>query len=416
MSSRGTLAFLSVLAVAGCGALVWGGYNAWQKERTAASTQTETERFRPELRVQVAERQAGPVKVKLPGQTRPIQQASLYARATGYVAERRVDIGSRVRKGDLLARISAPDLDQQLLQAKAQIGQYEASIRQAKATTEQARANRELAKVTQARTAKLAEKGYQTQQNLDNSDASVQTQTANVEAGEAAEGVARANLEAQQATVRRLTELAGFKDIVAPFDGVVTTRGIEVGDHVTADQSGASARPLFTVAQDTVLRVQTYVPQGVAAGIRAGIPAEVTVPELPGRTFSGTVARDASALNESTRTLLVEVDVPNAEAELRAGLYAMVGFAIPRAGPSVTVPAEALVFDSDGLRVATVGDGDKVRMRKVSIARDFGARVELRDGLDGGERVALSPPADLADGQSVAVKANAGEDKMASRS
>lgn len=416
MSSRGTLAFLSVIALAGCGALGWGGYNAWQREQTAAATQTETERFRPELRVQVAERQADPVKVKLPGQSRPIQQASLYARATGYVAERRVDIGSRVRKGDLLARISAPDLDQQLLQAKAQIGQYEAAIRQARATTEQARANRELAKVTQVRTAKLAEKGYQTQQNLDNSDAGLQTQTANVEAGEAAEAVAQANLEAQRATVRRLTELAGFKDIVAPFDGVVTMRGIEVGDHVTADQSGSSTRPLFTVAQDTLLRVQTYVPQAVAAGIRAGIVAEVTVPEMPGKTFPGTVARDASALNESTRTLLVEVDVPNADAELRAGLYALVAFAIPRAVPSVTVPAEALIFDSDGLRVATVGDGDKVRMRKVSIARDFGARVELRDGLDGGERVALSPPADLADGQPVTVRTDGGDEKMASRS
>jgi RND family efflux transporter MFP subunit len=185
---------------------------------------------------------------------------------------------------------------------------------------------------------------------------------------------------------------------------VVTARNVDNGDLVKADDSSGGT-PLFALQRDDVVRVQVNVPQSGAVGLQDGLPAKVRVPELPGRTFEGKVARNSVALDSASRMMLAEVDVPNPDGALRSGLYVNVEFGIPRPVPTVVVPAEALLFNADGLRVATVDDAGRVHLRSVTIYRDYGTTIELRDGLQGGERVAITPPADIAEGQQVKVVA-----------
>jgi HlyD family secretion protein len=383
-------------------ALGLGAYLHWRTFADAAETQQEQANFVPQVRTAPAQRVDGPVELTLPGQTEAFDVANLYPRATGYVAERRVDIGSHVKEGDLLLRIAAPDLDQQLAQAQAQLGQNQAAVLQAQAQVQSAEANTKLANVTKYRETTLAGQGWETRQNADNATANFSVQTAGIANAEAGVAVALANLKAQQATVDRLTALTAFEQVTAPFDGVITARNVDKGDLLIQDNSSTGV-PMFSIARDDVLRVAVYVPQSSAIGIRDGVEAQVAVPELPGRVFKGRVARSAVALQAASRSMLTEVDVANPEGTLRPGLFVNVAFSIPRQMPGIVVPDAALVFNASGLRVATVDADSRVRFQKVTIYRDFGTTAELRDGLQGGENLVLSPPVDLAEGGKVQV-------------
>ncbi len=393
------------LAIAGLvvvGLLGWGAWGHYRQASRAAQTQRETQAFVPTVQVSVAKREDGPVPFTIPGTVSAFDQATIYARATGYIAERRVDIGSRVKQGDLLLRISAPDLDQQLAQANAQLVQAQANVAQANASLTQAQSTTNLANVTNGRTSSLAQLGWETRQNADNTRLGLAGSQASQTGAQAAVKVAQANLAAQYATVQRLVELTGYERVVAPFDGVITSRSVDTGDLVSADSSG-SGNLLFTLARDSIVRVQINVPQSGAIGIHDGLPAKVLVPELPGRVFTGTVNRSAVALVQASRTMQSEIDVTNADGMLRPGLYVTVQIDIPRTAPGVTVPAEALIFNAQGLHVAVVGDDGIVHMRAVAVYRDFGTSLELRDGLNGGEQVILNPPVSLDDGSKVQV-------------
>jgi RND family efflux transporter MFP subunit len=210
--------------------------------------------------------------------------------------------------------------------------------------------------------------------------------------------VALANVQAQQAAVRRLEQLTGFERIVAPFNGVITARLVDVGSLVAADAT--SGFPLFSIDRTDVLRVQIYVPQDAFFGLKDGDAAEVTVPELPGRVFRGTVARNASSLQQQTRTVLAEVDVDNADGTLTAGLYGVVHLQEPRTLPVMLVPSQAVIFDKDGLSVAVFED-DTARVRHVDLAADDGAQIEVRAGLKRGDLLILNPPVGLTDGMKV---------------
>jgi HlyD family secretion protein len=376
-------------------ALLWGIYGHWHSYATARETQRHTSEFVPTVRTADAQREDGPQKLSLPGETQAFDSASLYARATGYIAERKADIGSRVKKGDLLMRISAPDLDAQLLQAQAQLAQ-------AKAQLVQSRANLGLAQTTDKRTTTLAGQGYASRQDADNS-------TANVAVNQASIQVGQANVEAQNATVQRLKELISYERVTAPFDGVVTGRSIDVGDLVNADQGSGTA--LFTLAADDVLRVSVQVPQSAALALKDGLDAEIRVPEIPDRAFKGKVARSSVALNTGARTMLVQVDVPNDDHALRAGLYVTIVFDIPRQQPGVMIPDQALIFDSSGQHVAVMQQDGTVKMQPVTIYRDMGTTAELQSGLQGGEKLVLSPPATLADGAKVNVAQDQDKDQ-----
>lgn len=392
------LLFIGVGAVL-LAALAWGAWTQYQTRQRAAETQQQEVDFKPAVRTATARREDGPVKLTLPGTTLAFDQASLYSRATGYIAERKVDIGSRVRKGDLLLRIAAPDLDAQLLQAEAQLAQTLAAVVQANAQVDSARFNLSLATKTNSRTSTLANQGWETRQNADNTQTTLSTNNTNLEAAQAGVKVAEANRQAQLAAVQRLQRLTEYERVAAPFDGVITARNVDTGDLVTAD--AGTGTPALTIQRDDIIRVQAYVPQSGASGIAVGVPVRVQVPELPNRAFDGTVTRSATALDPASRTLLVQADVPNPDGALHPGSFVNVAFDIPRTHPAVVVPAEAVLFDAEGLRVAVIGDDDTAHMAQVMIARDFGTSVELSTGLSGGERVALQPPTNLRDGQAV---------------
>jgi HlyD family secretion protein len=378
-----------------------GGYLHWRTFAQAAETQKEQEDFVPRVSTVTAQKVDSPVELTLPGQTEAFDVANLYPRATGYVAERRVDIGSHVQAGDLLLRIEAPDLDQQLAQAQAQLGQNQAAVLQAQAQVQSAQANTKLANLTKFRETTLAGQGWETKQNADNATANFSVQTAGIANAEAGVAVAFANLKAQQATVDRLQALTAFEQVKAPFEGVITARNVDKGDLLTQDSSGGA--PMFSIARDDVLRVAVYVPQSSAIGIQNGVEAQVTVPEMPSRIFKGRIARSSVALQAASRSMLTEVDVPNPEGVLRPGLFVNVAFSIARQAPVIVVPDAALVFNASGLQVATVDSDSTIRFQKVTIYRDFGTSAELRDGLQGGESLVLSPPTELADGDKVRV-------------
>jgi RND family efflux transporter MFP subunit len=338
----------------------------------------------PNVLTMTAKEDKGPRTIELPGNMAAFDNATLFARATGYISVRNVDIGSKVHKGDVLALIAAPDLDQQLDQAKAQLVQLQAAV-------EQAQANADLGRVTNARTSRLVAQGWNSQQQGDQDRLQFASQTA-------ALAVARANVVAQQAVVNRLVQLTGFEQITAPFDGVITSRFIDVGSLVTADV--ASGTPLFSIARTDVLRVQVYVPQTDYFGIKDGDRATVTVPELPDRVFEGKVARNARALAAGTRTLLTEVDVDNKDGTLTAGLYGIVHLQVRRPNPVVLIPSQAVIFNKDGLSAAVISNG-KVELRKLELESDNGSNVEVRTGLKPGDRVILSPPTNVTDGMRV---------------
>jgi RND family efflux transporter MFP subunit len=253
---------------------------------------------------------------------------------------------------------------------------------------EQAHANRNLAQVTWDRDKGLVEKGWVTPQQGD-----VDRFTLN--AREAALGVAQANVAAQQAQLNVLYQQKAYQRVVAPFEGVVTQRNVDVGDLLHADTTTGTF--MFTIMQSNVIRAQVYVPQDSAFGLGPGVEAVVRVPEIPDRTFPGTVTRIADALQPGTRTLLTEVDIPNPDGALTAGVYCTIELHILRKTPSLLVPADAIIFNRDGLQVAVV-EGGVARIRKISVARDLGTQVEARAGVKAGDQVIVNPPVNLIDG------------------
>ena len=364
------------------------GFGAWSQSSRSADTIAVLEARNnalPNVRTMTVEEDKAPRTIELPGNMAAFDTATLFARATGYISVRNVDIGSKVHKGDVLAVIAAPDLDQQLDQAKAQLVQLQAAV-------EQSQANADLGRVTNARTSQLVAKGVSSHQRGDQDRLTFASQTA-------ALAVARANVVAQQAAVNRLVQLTSFEQVTAPFAGVITGRFIDIGSLVIADNA-ASATSLFSIARTDVLRVQVYVPQTDYFGIKDGDSATVTVPELPDRVFEGKVARNAQALAAGTRTLLTEVDVNNKDGVLTAGLYGILHLQVRRSNPVVLIPSQAVIFNKDGLSAAVVSNG-KVKLRKLELEADNGVNVEVRIGLRPGDRVILSPPANIADGMRV---------------
>jgi RND family efflux transporter MFP subunit len=370
------------LAVAG-----FIGYGAYQRGQRNQAAQRELDNRRnrvPELRVEKVKAIDTPKEIHLPATTQAFNAATIYARQSGYISQRLVDIGSRVKNGGLLAVISAPEVDDQLTQARSRLQQMQATLEQTEAT-------RAIANVTNQRTAPLVRQGWETQQTGD-------VNRLNLAAQNAAVDVAKANIQAQKAQIARLERLQSYERVIAPFDGVITQRNIDIGSLVAAD--AASGTPLFAIAHDDVLRVQVHVPQDVALKLKLGMEATLDVPELPGREFTGKVARTANSLDPNTRTLLVEADIDNPDQTLSAGLYGTVHFIVPRPSPVVVVPSSALIFDQNGMRVAIYLNG-VAHLQKVGIGEDDGAQVQIATGLKPGQDLIIAPPAGLADGAKV---------------
>jgi len=383
---RARLLGIAVLVLL-CGAL---GIGFWQHHTVSADVMATAEQqrnFVPSVRTAPVRASGSTMSVNWPGTTEAFAQANIYARASGYIARRTVDIGSRVKAGDLLVEITAPELEHQIAQAEGNLAQMQASLQQAKA-------NRDLAQVTWDRDSKLVQQGWVTQQQGD-------TDRLNLEAREAAVSVADANITAQKAQLRVLSQQKAYQSVTAPFDGVITQRNVDIGALVQADASSGTF--MFTLMQSDVMRIQLYVPQDEAFGIEPGVAAVVRVPEMPGRDFPGTVTRIATALQPGTRTLLTEIDVPNPDGALSPGVYCTVELKIPRKTPSLIVPSEAIIFNRDGLSVAVVENGI-ARIHHVNVVRDFGTTVEINSGVKDSDQVILNPPVDLTDGRKVQVQ------------
>ena len=373
-----------VLLIAGLLVGLWQHYGRYSQAMATAAQQRD---FVPLVRVQEVRASDDIMLVTLPATTLGFETANIYGRASGYITRRLVDIGSRVKAGDLLVEITAPELDHQIAQA-------EATVAQVKATLAQTEANRELARVTAERSTMLAPQGAASRQQADNDRLAYRAQQQAAIAQEA-------TIKAQQAQLMVLRQQKIYQQVVAPFDGVVTQRNIDIGSLVQADV--ASGIPLFAMVHSAVIRIQLYVPQDQAFGLMPGAAAVVRVPEIPERTFPGTVTRIADALQPGTRTLLTEIDVANDDGTLRPGIYCTVELKIPRRTPSLIVPSAAVIFNHAGLQVAVV-EGGIAHLRKIEVVRDMGTEVEASDGVAAGQKVILNPKVGLTDGSRVRVR------------
>lgn len=327
-------------------------------------------------------------EIVLPGNMQAYTLAPIYARTTGYVKAWYHDIGSHVRKGDLLAVIETPELDQQLAQAKADLAT--------------AQSNEALAKVTANRYRGLLQQNAVSQQDTDNAVAQLQSRSAEVSSAEA--------------NVRRLQELVSFERVVAPFDGVVTARNLDVGQLVgsagstTTPGTGTvtNSKPMFEVSAVDRLRVYVSVPQVYAPDAKTGAAASLTLPQYPGKAFKGKLVRTADAMDSATRTLLAEIEVENCTGELLPGSYTQVHLHVTSAAPALVIPVSAAILEPDGLRVAVVDANQRVHLVRVTPGRDSGATIQVLAGLNPGEKIIASPPDSLTEGEQVRVVQHTG--------
>ncbi|URL58253.1 efflux RND transporter periplasmic adaptor subunit [Luteibacter flocculans] len=327
----------------------------------------------PTVSVVTPEGGQGGGELNLPGRLAAYTRAPIFARTSGYLKYWKADIGQKVKAGDVLAEIETPDLDQQLLQAKADLAS--------------ARANEALAQTTAKRWQAMRDSDSVSKQEVDE-------KVGDYDAKHALAQAAQANLE-------RIEALKGFAKLVAPFDGVVTARETDVGALINA---GGGGQELFVISDVRKLRLYVNVPQNYAPSIQQGATVKLTVPEYPGQTFKGTIEASSSAINAASGTTLVQVLVDNSDGKLLPGGYASATFDLPANASLLRVPASALVFDDKGLRVAVVDRDNKVTFKPVTIARDFGKTVQLGSGLAAGDRLIESPPDGLADGDTVRIQ------------
>ena len=337
--------------------------------------------------------------LSLAATTQAIQDAIVYARTSGYLSKRHVDIGDHVTAGQLMAEIDSPEIDQQLRQARS-------DLQQAQRTLDLQRANLDLARSTMARYQAADRERAVAKEALDQSVAGHRTAGAAVAA-------AQATVESNQANVRRLEELTAFERVVAPFDGTVIQRNVDVGALITAGSPTnntavapssvtGGANGLFEIAQIDTLRVFVNVPQAYAPNVTVGLPVQVSVRGQVMQPVTGTVTRTANALDPGTRTLLTEIDVPNPSHKLLPGMFVYANLTVAPSGTRWRIPATALVFDGQGTRVAIVDADKKLRFRPVVLGRDFGDTIDVQGGLQGDESIVKQPLVSLQEGQVVA--------------
>jgi RND family efflux transporter MFP subunit len=311
----------------------------------------------------------------LPGTMQAYVESPIYARTSGYLKKWYRDIGSRVRQGELLADIDTPEVDQQLMQARADLNT--------------ARANAHLSEITATRYAELIKTDGVSKQEVDNATGDFEAKKAIVQSSEA--------------NVRRLEELESFKHIYAPFSGIITRRNVDTGTLINAGNGGASQQ-LFFLAQTDPLRVYVSVPETYAPSIHAGLSAYLELTQYPGQKFLGKVVRTAEAIDTGTRTLLTEVDVPNHDGALLPGGYAQAHLQVKVTGSRLVVPVNALLFRSEGLRAVAVDANHRTHLKQLTIGRDYGTTLEVLQGLDASDWIVLNPADSLEEGQEVHVK------------
>ena len=433
------LALLAILAAAG--AVYAFGYLPRVRTREKLAAAAAVYRMTPPLVNSATVKRAAPsTELLLPGNITPVTEAYIYARAAGYLKQRYVDIGDRVRAGQMLADIEAPDLDQQVSQSRAALAQAQGQLGQSQAMLDQLTATRDLAEITWQRYKVLTVKGAVSRQDGDNQSTSAKTAEANVVAQQKTVRATEEFVKASEATLDRLLTLQRYERITAPFAGIITARNVDVGALISATGStlgptrsntaGPSDVPsggeIFRLAEIGKLRVLISVPQTNAPGVRVGQTATVTVQQLPQQSFKGKVTRTSSSLDAQSRTLLTEVDVVNPQGVLLPGMYAMVAFTTDRINPPFLVPDAALVVrasgtvlavlqpltseeqtkaGTEGIDSATLTRVRRVHFQTVLPGRDYGTDLEILDGLKIGEEVAVDPTDAVQEGALVQIAA-----------
>ena len=330
-------------------------------------------------------KQSAPVEeVVLPANVQAFADAPIYARSNGYLKRWYADIGAHVKTGRLLAEIETPEIDQQLRQARADLATAEANLN--------------LSRITAERYADLLKTDSVSKQEADNA------------AGDYA--AKQAVVQSARANVGRLEQMQSFERIYAPFDGVITARNTDIGALIDSGSSGGQRRELFHILQPSKLRVYVNVPEAYSQAAKPGLTADLTLSEFPGRRFQGKLVRTANAIDQATRTLLVEILVDNPTGTLLTGAYAEVHLRLPTAVSSLLVPANSLIFRAEGLQVATVSDRQRAELKRITVGHDFGSEVEVVAGLTGNEAVIVNPPDSLISGQTVRISQNPGPEEQ----
>jgi RND family efflux transporter MFP subunit len=349
-----------------------------------------------EVSVMPAVRDTAVGNLVLPGNIQAVTEAPIMARAEGYIQRRYVDIGDPVDTGQLLAEIEAPELDQQVVQSRAAVQQAQADLERAGAALEQGKANESLAKVTATRWDNLSRRGVVSRQENDQYQAQYQAQSANVRALDRSVAAARGNVASAEANVARLIQLQDYLKVRAPFAGVITLRNVDVGALVNTGNT-----LLFRIAQTNPLRTYVNVPQASAADVHVGETASLSTADLPDRKFKGTVTRTANSLDPASRTLLLEIQVPNPDAKLLPGTYVQVDLNLPRKDPPLLIPSDTLVVRAAGTLVAVVTPNNTVHYQEITVGRDRGDRIEVLSGLTEGQRVIVNPNDSVQEGVKV---------------
>jgi RND family efflux transporter MFP subunit len=359
------------------------GYLPLQQREAALRAEADAQHGEiPRVEVIRVSRGSGETRLVLPGTMQAITEAPILARADGYLKRRLADLGDRVQAGQDLAEIDAPELDQQMQQADAAVEQAQAAVEQAEANLAQSKANRDLARITADRLQTLNVRGIAPQQDRDQAQAQLAAQDASVQAADKAISAQRSSLAAARANLARLRTVDAYRTVKAPFEGVITQRNVDVGALVSSGNT-----LLYRIAQTRTLRTYVNVPQSSVTAVHVGQAAALTLSDFPGRRFSGTVARLAGAIDPSSRTMLVEVDVPNVDGALFPGSYADVELIGSLANPPLVVPAAALVFRTDGAQLAVVRPDKTIHLQKVTVGRDYGDRLEILSGVDDGTTI-----------------------------
>jgi len=373
LSSRKALLIIAFVVIV---LAVGGAISMFSRMRATRALERETEiEAIPVVAMVHPSTEAPDEQLVLPASVQAYEESPIFARTNGYLLRWNKDIGSKVAEGELLAEIDSPEIDQELMQARA--------------TRQQVAAQLDIAKVSNERWQSLRKTETVSQQEADMQASNYQQ--------------AVANLAAADANVRRLEEMESFKRVYAPFSGVVTKRNVDPGALINA---GSTGRPLFNVARVDPLRVFTNVPQSYSPAIKVGMPAFLVLQEFSGQKFTGTIARTAEAIDPATRTLLTEVDVPNPDGKLLPGTFGELHFKAANSAPKLTIPVNAMLFRQEGPRVAVVGPDSKIHLRPIAIGRDYGASLEVLEGVTVEDRIVINPADSLQDGQMVRVSEN----------
>jgi membrane fusion protein, multidrug efflux system len=366
------LGIFGILAVIVALLVVVSGIRAREDSSARLREWTDSQAI-PTVAVALPDARALSATIDLPGRLEAYYRAPIFARVSGYLKNWSADIGAKVRAGQVIAEIEAPDLDQQLLQARADLASQEASAK--------------LSEATLTRRKSLIASNFVSMQEIDERSADLSNKKAAVKSG--------------QANVERLEALAGYKNITVPFDGVVTARDTDVGALINA--GGGSGPAMFVISDISKLRVYVNVPQNYVPAIKIGARAVISMPEYPNRTFPATVEASSQSVDISSGTTRMQLALDNAGGELMPGGYANVRMSLQRDTVPLHIPASALIFNGSGLRVATVGPDDKVLFKTVTIARDLGRDIELASGISSDDRVIIAPPDGISDGDQVRV-------------